>query len=193
MSILQLGSDTLAGTPGAGQLEYNGQFYGTDSNASRGQLERLVQGTAVASTSGTSIDFTGIPAWAKRITVMFNGVSLSATANLLIQIGNGSPEVTGYLSASSFVSTVASSTSATNGFIIQITAAAGVIQGSLILTLFSGNTWVANGVVARSDQSATTQTGGSKTTSAAVDRVRITTTTGTDTFDAGSINIMYEG
>jgi hypothetical protein len=72
MSILALTSDTLIGTPATGNIEYNGQFFGTDSNASRAQLQRIVLSTAVASTSGTSIDFTGLPAWVKRITVMFN-------------------------------------------------------------------------------------------------------------------------
>jgi len=76
MSILVLTSDTLIGTPATGNIEYNGQFFGTDSNASRAQLQRIVQATAVASTSGTSIDFTGLPSWIKRVTVMFSGVSL---------------------------------------------------------------------------------------------------------------------
>jgi hypothetical protein len=61
MSILVLTSDTLIGTPATGNIEYNGQFFGTDSNASRAQLQRIVLSTAVASTSGTSIDFTSIP------------------------------------------------------------------------------------------------------------------------------------
>ena len=58
----------------------------------------ITSGTAVASTSGTSIDFTGIPSWAKRITVMFNGVSTNGTSQQLIQIGSGSVNATGYSS-----------------------------------------------------------------------------------------------
>ena len=54
----------------------------------------LTSGTAVASTSGTSIDFTGLPSWVKRITVIFNGVSLSGSSNLLIQLGTGSTTYT---------------------------------------------------------------------------------------------------
>ena len=76
MSILALTSDTLIGTPATGNIEYNGQFFGTDSNASRAQLQRIVRSTAQNSTSGTSIDFTGIPAWVEKITVMFNGLHL---------------------------------------------------------------------------------------------------------------------
>ena len=85
MSILVLTSDTLIGTPATGNIEYNGQFFGTDSNASRAQMQRITLGTAVASTSGTSIDFIGLPAWIKRITVMFQGVSTNSTSNHLIQ------------------------------------------------------------------------------------------------------------
>ena len=80
MSILALTSDTLIVTPGAGQIEYNGQFFGTDCNASRAQLQRIVRATAVASTSGTSIDFTNIHAWTQKITVMFSGVSTNGTS-----------------------------------------------------------------------------------------------------------------
>ena len=56
----------------------------------------LTSGTAQASTSGTAIDFTGIPSWAKRITVMFNGVSTNGTSNPQIQLGSGSPTTSGY-------------------------------------------------------------------------------------------------
>jgi len=48
----------------------------------------IVSGTAVASTSGTSIDFTSIPSWVKRVTVMFAGVSTNGTGSYLIQIGD---------------------------------------------------------------------------------------------------------
>jgi len=102
MSILALTSDTLIGTPATGNLEYNGQFFGTDSAGSRAQLQRIVRATDVASTSGTSIDFTSIPSWVKRVTVMFNGVSTSGANNLLIQIGAGSVETTGYVSTGAY-------------------------------------------------------------------------------------------
>jgi len=99
MSILVLTSDTLIGTPATGNLEYNGQFFGTDSNASRAQMQRITQATVQATTSGTGpFPFTGIPAWAKRITVQFNGVSANASF-LLVQIGSGSYTSSGYVSA----------------------------------------------------------------------------------------------
>ncbi len=52
----------------------------------------ITSGTAVASTSGTSIDFTGIPSWVKRVTILFKGVSISSTSQFLIQLGSGSTQ-----------------------------------------------------------------------------------------------------
>jgi hypothetical protein len=193
MSILVLTSDTLIGTPATGNIEYNGQFFGTDSNASRAQLQRITQGTAVASTSGTSIDFTGLPAWVKRITVMFNGVSTSGTSTKLVQIGSGSVVTTGYLSAGSSIGTSSvASTNSTAGFFIYSNTAADLISGTMILNLVSGNTWIYS-LSAKSSTTSSVVGGGDITLSGTLDRVRITTTNGTDTFDAGSINILYEG
>lgn len=193
MSILKLTSDTLVGTPATGNIEYNGQFFATDNNNSRAQMQRLVQGTAVASTSGTSIDFTGIPAWAKKITVMFNGVSTSGTSTPLIQIGSGSVTTSGYTGASSVLVAGVTSTNYTTGIASGFGAAASIIQGGVILSLVGSNTWTAFGVLSRSDTAATATTGGNVTLSGTLDRIRITTVNGTDTFDAGSINIIYEG
>jgi hypothetical protein len=160
-----------------------------------GRASDLVSGTSQASTSGTSIDFTGIPSWVKRVTVMFNGVSTNGTSNYQIQIGSGSVTTTGYLSVSS-VNAVSSvgSTAFTTGFGIQngATAATTVNQGAVTIYLLSGNVYVANGLVSNSDVARTVNTAGSITLGGALDRVRITTVNGTDTFDAGSINILYE-
>lgn len=161
--------------------------------AASGNLTPLVSGTAVASTSGTSISFTGIPSWAKRITVMFNGVSLSGTASPLIQIGSGSVTSTGYLSYASVTDTASGSTSSTSGFVIYSNTAAALIYGTMQIILVSGNAYVGSGCMAMGTSARSTTFGGNVTLSGALDQVRITTTNGTDTFDAGSINIMYEG
>jgi len=194
MSILALTSDTLIGTPATGNIEYNGQFFGTDSNASRAQLQRLVLSTAVASTSGTSIDFTGLPAWVKRVTVMFQGVSTSGTSNLLIQLGSGSITSSGYSSVASQATGGATSTA---GFITTVTlaaASASARYGQSTLTNITGNTWVVSGLNTPIDNSLVASISvGSIALAGVLDRVRITTVNGTDTFDLGSINILYEG
>jgi hypothetical protein len=155
----------------------------------------ISSGTAVASTSGTSIDFTGIPSWVKRITVMLSQVSTNGTSIPQIQIGSGSVDTTGYLSGGAFVTTAAgvAATTATSGFIIYSNSAGASLQGSIVLSLLGSNIWVAQGVVFQATSTANVaQTAGTKTLSGALDRVRITTVNGTDTFDAGSINILYE-
>ena len=146
----------------------------------------------VASTSGTSIDFTGIPSTAKRITINFNGVSTSGTSHPLFQIGDsGGIETTGYLGSGSDITTV---TTYTTGFGIPSGQAANVLHGSIVLSLMNSanNTWAAHGIFGQTTNNNVNQTAGVKSTSATLDRVRITTVGGSDTFDAGEINISYE-
>lgn len=163
-----------------------------------GAIYPLTSGTAVASTSGTSIDFTGIPSTAKRITVMFSGVSTNGTSIPLIQLGDsGGVETSGYLGSGSsvFAGSACTAVLQTTGFGIGGgTAATVIFHGSIQITLLdaTANTWCANGVLARSDTAATFNCSGAKSLSATLDRVRITTVNGTDTFDAGTINILYE-
>ena len=152
----------------------------------------VISGTAVASTSGTSIDFTGIPSWVKRITVMLSGVSTNGTSNILIQLGDaGGVENTGYTSRSQ---TTGSSTTSTDGFIltVSLSAASDTFNGSISLNLLSSNTWTESAIINHTGQNVLPYSAGVKTLSATLDRVRITTVNGTDTFDAGTINILYE-
>ena len=151
----------------------------------------ITSGTSQASTSGTSIDFTGIPSWVKRITVMFNGVSANGTSNLLVQIGSTSFTTSGYL-GSSTDGPALTATLFTSGFGIRTGSAAAVVHGTVVISIVTGNTWVAAGTLARSDGAAFISTAGTITLSGTLDRVRITTVNGTDAFDAGSINILYE-
>lgn len=157
----------------------------------------VTSGTAVASTSGTSIDFTSIPSWVKRITVMFNGVSLSGSSNYLIQLGAGSVVTTGYVSASTYQGSanVVGNLVSTAGFAVSSAAgAANVISGALSLLLVGGNIWVSNHAMGLNSSGAgySMSGGGNLSLGGTLDRIRITTVNGTDTFDAGSINILYE-
>jgi hypothetical protein len=156
----------------------------------------ISRGTAVASTSGTSVDFTSIPSWVKRITVMFNGVSTSGTSNLLIQLGDsGGVETTGYTGYGKRLSTtgVNSTSQITNGLnVTTSTGASNPYIGTAFFTLVSGNIWVAQSMLGQTNNDDLCFANTVKTLSDTLDRVRITTTNGTDTFDAGSINILYE-
>ena len=200
MSIVLMGSTsgsvTLAEPAIAGSSTINLPV-GTGTAVVNGVNGALVSGTAVASTSGTSIDFTSIPSWVKRITVMFQGVSTSATSIVQVQLGSGSPATSGYLGGYIQASSGAAVTLAglTTGFIVGTpTAANATFQGSLVITLLSSstNTWTDTGNIADSTNQRFWSSSGSVSLSGVLDRVRITTVNGTDTFDAGSINILYE-
>lgn len=156
-----------------------------------GQNSAITSGTAV-SASSTSVDFTSIPSWVKRITVMFSGVSGSGTSAFLIQLGTGStPTYTtsGYVSQA----TASSTTTATNGFILQQSIAASWLNSGLCLICnINGNSWIENGIVGNNLGNSNNTSQGTIALGAVLTAVRITTVNGTDTFDAGTINILYE-
>ena len=166
--------------------EGSGNWRCLDYTKAAGGVLGPVLGTYTATTSGTEKDFT-IPAWAKKITVNFVGVSTNGTSNVMIQIGDPTVETSGYLCTSG-------TTAFTTGFGIDSGNAAAVRHGTITLVLADAAsfTWVASGVVARSDTASTVQTAGSKSLSAALSTVRVTTVNGTDAFDAGSVNVLYE-
>ena len=155
----------------------------------------ITSGTSVASTSGTSIAFSSIPSWVKRIVVMLSGVSTSGTSKIIVQLGAGSPTVTGYLGAVTQVQDggTPSGINFSTGFNIDNTGNAAAIRyGQIVLTLLTGNTWVEAGAISRSDSASTSTSAGVIALSGTLDRVVVTTVNGTDTFDAGTINILYE-
>jgi len=158
-----------------------------------GAVLGITSGTAVASTSGTSIDFTSIPAWVKRITVMFSSVSSSGTSNYLIQIGSGSLTTSGYGAGSGAI--IAQMTYSTAGFIqSQAMVAANSYSGAYTIFLVGSNIYVGSGGLGTTNNNNVAFiNNGTVTLGGTLDRVRITTVNGTDLFDAGSINIMYEG
>ncbi len=192
--VLQTNSGTTALTISTAQ---NATFAGTVTLPT-GVIYPLVSGTSVASTSGTSIDFTSIPSWVKRITVMFNGVSTNGTSVVQIQLGSTTFSTTGYSSTASYSTVVASQyLSASTGFVTEPTAtaqAAILRSGIYQLSLIGSNTWVGQGNMGSGSVGLVTAAcgGNSPALSGTLDRVRITTVNGTDAFDAGSINILYE-
>ena len=157
----------------------------------------ITSGTVVSSTSGTAIDFTSIPSWAKRITVNFYNVSLSGTNQLILQLGSasGGIETTGYVSTATIISSgsSASGTSITSGLaILQNSAAVSLYSGQFTLSLLdaTNNVWTHSGAI--TSGGVNSQIGmGAKALSSTLDRIRILPT-GANTFDSGSINILYE-
>jgi hypothetical protein len=157
--------------------------------------QKLTSGTSQASTSGTSIDFTSIPSWVKRITVMLNGISTSGTsANYLIQLGSGSVTTTGYTGQGGYIlnTTASSNVASTSGIVFANAGIVSLLYGQCVLTLQTGNTWVGCVNASQTGTTCVMWSSGSVSLGGALDRIRITTANGTDTFDAGSINILYE-
>ncbi len=191
MPVSQIVTNSIA----SGQTFTSPVFAGTPTG-----VGVLTAATAQNSTSGTSIDFTGIPSWVERITVMFNGVSTNGGSPIQVQLGDsGGIETSGYSGAVlTVISTSAYVAEALPGAGFRFETATGALtaaatrSGHLILTNVSGSIWVASGNLGNSGNAIFSSVGGTKTLSDTLDRVRITTVNGTDVFDAGSINILYE-
>lgn len=159
--------------------------------AAAAAIAPLQLGSAQNTTSGTFVDFTGIPAGVKRITVMLRSVSTTGTSNPIIQIGAGSVDTSGYLTATWLANT--NNANYTNGFNLRVGTLATVAQsGHIVLTLMGSNVWIASGVLGQTGGADMALVAGEKALSGAIDRIRLTTAGGTDTFDAGSVNIMWE-
>lgn len=144
-------------------------------------------GTEQASTSGSSISFTGLPSGVKMIVISLIGVSTNGTGTVQFQIGDSEGlETTSYNTQTEAHTTV---TEYTGGWTIDFAIATAAIYGQLILVLedSSDNTWTATGQFWNTLQSQRHPVG-SKALSLTLDRVAMVTT---DTFDAGAINIAY--
>lgn len=165
--------------------------------AGAGASAPLVSGTAVASTSGTSIDFTSIPTWVKRITFMLSLVSTNGSGQLQIQIGSGSITSSSYQSSCSYAGGANQYNYSTTGFVLDTVGTSGatlIRSGIIIISLVGSNTWVAMGNISAGviGQVSTSCSGTSPALGGVLDRVRLTTSNGTDAFDGGSVNILYE-
>jgi hypothetical protein len=171
--------------------------------AATGTLAPLISGTAVASTSGTAINFdNAIPSWAKRVIVMFQGVSTNGTGIIQVQLGTGTTPtytITGYLGGAVSVQTsTASAVSYTTGFaLVPQQAAAAIHHGVMTISLVnaSTNAWAASSTSSRSDLAQSGSSAGTIALAAALTSVRVigsATGSPSDTFDAGTINILYE-
>lgn len=151
----------------------------------------ITLGSPNSSTGVTSIDYTSLPSGIKEFDIDFSGTSLSGTSDLLVQLGDsGGFETTTYVSGSDSGGGVSASTA---GFVLRVQAAANVVYGHMHFSLAdpSVNEWVSSHS-ARIAASACTHGGGNKALSGELTQIRITTVNGTDTIDAGKVNIAYK-
>jgi len=154
----------------------------------------LTLGTAVTSTSGTAVDFTGIPSWVRRITVIIYRVSTTGGSLPTLRLGtSGGIVSSGYECNGGYGGAGTANATSTDGFVLNNTAnfgAASSLSGLVILSNVTGNNWACAFSFGLPFHHSG---GGSVSLSGALDRLRLTTEGGTETFDAGSVNIMYEG
>lgn len=191
---------------GAGQIPYNtgsgatsflaagssGQSLISNGTSAPSWGSSIVSGTSV-SASGTSVTFTGIPSWVKRITIMFSSLSTNGTSVLLARLGTSSGIVSsGYTSGAWSANT--NNTNETTGFrLISLNGAGVSLHGSIVIQNITSNTWVESGVIGDSTNNFVNSiSGGSIALGGTLTQLRITTVNGTDSFDAGTINILYE-
>jgi len=186
----------------AGQIGIDGENYGTSGQVltsggaaaapSWQAVSAITSGTAVSATSGTAIDFIGIPSGVKKITIIFNAVSLNGAENYLVQIGSTTFSTSGYVSTSNETNQASSTAGvqSTSGFSLKAGAAGEFNSGIMTIVNVSSNTWVNSHAGKKSTTNAYFG-GGNASISGTLDRVRITNG-GSNTFDAGIVNIMYE-
>lgn len=194
---LPAATTTLMGTDSAQTLTSK-TLSGATWTAGAGSV--LTHGTLVATTSGTSIDFTGIPSWVKGITVVLNQVSTNGTSPMMLQLGTASSfEATGYITSVGIIenngTTQVTLPYTTGVGLTVVNIAASTYSGNTTLTLqdSSTNFWSNLGTVYTSQTTATLHIGGGgKSLASTLTRIRLTTVGGTNTFDAGSVNIFYE-
>ena len=150
---------------------------------------------AVATASGTVIDFTGIPSWAKRITMSLSSVSLNGTSPIEIRLGISSGIVaTGYVGVAFYaVNAATGNTGLSTGFFFDAAQlATDTRSGTAIFSSLGNNTWSGIGNFGATTSVRFNSFGGIVPLGGVLDRIRLTTQSG-DTFDGGTMNIIYEG
>lgn len=212
-SMLGAGNDLMPKSGGVftGSVTLAGDATAALHPISKQQLDttllpyQKMQLIASKSATGTVMTFspadgTGIPSWAKKITVSIVDVSTSGTSSKLVRLGvGGVSQATGYKGVIGFIGTTANTTTSAQSSIgAQFGAgtSSSSFQGSVEFTKISDTLWAWRGIV--SDfQSGTANspamTSGSVVTSDVVDSLFVTNANGTDNFDAGSVSILVEG
>lgn len=193
--VLQTNNGTTALTIDTSQnATFAGTLTGTSFTGSGSGITGVIKSsTAVASTSGTSITFTGIPSWVKRITVMYSSLSTNGSSSTQVQLGtSGGLTTSGYLSGYVYSGGSTGGGNLTTGLFVSSTSPADTRHGTVTITNITGNTWVSTTVNGQSNNNYAQFGGGSIALSGALTQLAINMANGTDVFDSGTINILYE-
>lgn len=170
----------------------------THGAVSSGISSALTRMTAQTEASGTptSVDFTGIPPDARMVVVLGKSVKRSGTSDIIVQLGDsGGFETTNYLGSTTISSSAVISELHVNGFNVSVNAAAATAIFDFVVILIlqdrDTNNWIANIIVGTEEVARTYSGAGSKALSDTLDRIRVTTEGGVNTFDVFKMNALY--
>lgn len=161
-----------------------------------GKALQIQRATEVTPTGVSFVDFTGIPAGVRRITIMFDNLSFVANDTISIQLGDaGGIETTGYVGnvgvvAGTSSGTISASSASQFSCFNSTWLAAEVSFGVIELFNMSGNKWIIKSRLSRSGTLQIHEAIGAKTLSDVLDRVRVKSDG--SNFDNGSINLWTE-
>lgn len=148
--------------------------------------------TATQTASGLSVDFTGTPSWAKRITIPFIELSTNGTSGPVVQIGSGTYKTTGYAGSQTLLTSGVAVVNLSSGFSIGGANAGAIRNGMLTLVHQGGNIWTAIGGAGFSDSAGVSVVLGYVALSGTLDRFRLFFG-GTDVGDGGTVSALIEG
>ncbi len=153
----------------------------------------LQTGTSVTLNSGTSVEFTNIPSWAKRVTLVFSDLGTSGSTVPIAQLGTASSyETSSYLGSGISNGTTYNITTGLNFRDAWGSSATFKNSGAISITLIDAvaNLWVMTAAHTNSVSPGVVTVTASKALAGALTRVRITI--GANTFVTGTINVVYE-
>lgn len=166
--------------------------------ADGGALTRMLSRTAKATTSGSFVEFspadsTGIPSWAKKVTVILFGVSTTGTQGFKLQaITSGGVVTSGYSCVSVYASTGINAAPWTDRFFDAGSLAVTSASGAITCLNAGGNNWIETASICRQGDNANQIVTGSAGLTNPLIGFRLSTNGG-DTFDAGSVALLIEG
>lgn len=166
--------------------------------ATEGSVSRTLFRAAKNTTSGTSVEFspsdgTGIPSWAKRVTVILFGVSTSGAQGFKMQaITSGGVVTSGYTCVSIYASNGINAAPWSDRFFDTGSSASTLASGRIECLNVGGNNWIESASICRFNDNANQLVTGSAALSNQMIGIRLSTN-GADTFDAGSVALLIEG
>lgn len=171
-----------------------------DGSLGRADLGESVihRSSAIATQSGAFKDFSGIPSWARRVTLLLYGVSTTGASDLLIQLGSSAtPLSSGYINCQSIFSWASGIIGATSaaGVPIYNNSASYLWTGRIVMDLLEPglHNWIVTATLNNTQVApSSVVSSGLAPLTAALTMVRLTTASGVPTFDGGYASISWE-